>query len=525
VAERLTGWRTSDAYGRRVAEVFRVVDGASRQPLLDSVELCLREQRPVSPPGERVLVRADGAEFAVRDSATPIRDRAGRTVGAVLVFRDLTELRGMEREMTYLASYDPLTGLLNRREFEKRLERALALYREPGTPHTLCYLDLDEFKVINDTCGHVAGDEMLKQIGALLQWKAPDGVTLARLGGDEFGVLIEGRPLAEARALARELLREILAFRFSWHDRTFAAGVSMGLVPFDADTGDLAALLSAADAACYVAKESGRNRIHEYRPHDRALAERYGEMQWIHRIGKALEDERFRLYYQPIRALGGGAREPLAEVFIRLLDERGELVAPSAFIPAAERYHMIPAIDRWVVSQTLQTVRRRADLPAELAFTINLSGQSLGEEAFQHFVIDALRSSEIEPRRICFEITETAAIANLGRAMSFIAVLRRMGCRFVLDDFGSGFSSFGYLKNLPVDFLKIDGEFVRGVASDPINRSLVQAINQVGHVLGVRTIAESVEDEATLRELVALGVDYAQGYWISQPLPLPADPA
>jgi diguanylate cyclase (GGDEF)-like protein/PAS domain S-box-containing protein len=519
VAERLTGWRTADAYGRQVPEVFNVVDAVTRKPLPDAVGRCLREERIVTVPGERLLLRADGAEFAVRDSAAPIRDRAGKLLGSVLVFKDLTELRGVEREINFLASYDPLTGLLNRREFEQTLRRALTTARADGMQHAVCYLDLDEFKVVNDTCGHIAGDELLKRIGALLQWKAPEGVTLARLGGDEFGILIENRPLSAARRIAEDLRREIAGFRFHWQDRVHETRVSIGLVPIGPDSPELDGVLSAADAACYVAKESGRNRIHQFQPDDTALAERYGEMQWIHRLQEAFRDERFRLYHQPIRCLTDPG-ESLSEIFVRLVDERGDLVSPAAFIPAAERYHLISALDRWVVRHAFQSLRQVRPAARPMGFAINLSGQSLGEETFLDYVVGQLNESGVAPQLVCFEITETAAIGNLGGALSFIAVLRGMGCRFVLDDFGSGLSSFAYLKNLPVDFLKVAGEFVRDLADDPIHRALVSSINQIGHVLGLRTIAEAVEDERTLAVVRELGVDYAQGYWIARPEPL-----
>jgi diguanylate cyclase (GGDEF)-like protein/PAS domain S-box-containing protein len=516
VAEQLTGWALAEAYGRRIGEVFHLVDAGTRRPLPDPTERCLRDGKAVEPLGDRVLVRGDGAEFAVRDSAAPIRDRSGRTVGSVVVVQDITQLLGLEREMTFLASYDPLTGLLNRRAFERRLERMLQAARDEGRNAALLYLDLDEFKVINDTCGHVAGDELLKQVSALLQWRAPERVVLARLGGDEFGILIEDRTLVDARRIAEGLLREIAGYRFEWQGRSFECGSSIGLVPIVPQSDDLSSVLSAADAACYVAKEAGRNRIHEYQPDDEAVAERYGAMQWIHRIRKAFDEDRFVLYEQEIRPLGGG--EPLREIFIRMLDEDGRLVPPVAFIPAAERYHLVPQIDRWVIANALAALHEDS---GRETVTLNLSGQSITQESFLDFVNERLQSSGVDPRRVCFEITETAAIANLTRALAFINALRARGCRFVLDDFGSGMSSFAYLKNLPVDFVKIDGEFVRDLVADPIHAALVGSINQIGHVMGLRTIAEAVEDEPALAALRAIGVDYVQGFHVHRPQPLP----
>lgn len=517
-AEALTGWKTFEAYGRAVPEVFNIVDLATHQAIPDPIELCLREERIVTPLENRLLRRADGTESVVRDTAAPIKSRTGRIIGAILVFKDLTELRGMEREVAYLASYDPLTALLNRREFEKRLEHALKTAREQGARHALCYIDVDQFKVVNDTCGHTAGDELLKQIGALLQWKAPEGLSLARLGGDEFGVLIAGRPLPEARRIAQSLRQEISRLRFRWQDRAFETSASIGLVPIGPDSGDLTALMIAADAACYAAKEGGRNRLHEYEPDDTALAERSGEMQWIHRIHKAFDEKRFRLFAQPIMPLAIKDGLKMSELILRLIDENGQIVLPTEFIPAAERYRLVPAIDRWVVHNALAAIAVHPD--KERAFTINLSGQSLSEESFLEYVVQKLTSARVPTERVYFEITETAAIAHHGRAMNFISILRGLGVRFVLDDFGTGFSTFAYLKNLPVDFLKIDGEFVRDITTNPIHEALVESINQVGHVMGIRTIAEAVEDAATLDRLERLGVDYAQGFHLARPQPL-----
>jgi diguanylate cyclase (GGDEF)-like protein/PAS domain S-box-containing protein len=524
-AERLTGWTLAEAMGQPLSKVWNVVDETGGRLLFDPVERCLREGRVLEIPGPSLLLRRDGVEFAIRDSVAPIRDHGGRTVGTVLVFKDVTELRGMEREMSYLAQHDALTGLLNRREFEIRLERCLGTAAEEGRQHALFYLDLDEFKLVNDTSGHLAGDELLKQVTALLASQLRRGDTLARLGGDEFGVLLEDTSPERSRALGEALRAAVRAHRFVWQDRIFEIGVSLGAVMIDRASGDIAQVLSAADAACYVAKEAGRNRIHEYQLDDTLVTERYGAMDWIHRIHKAFDEERFRLYRQPIQPLGeGGDREPgefphLCEIFIRMLDEEGRITSPAAFIPAAERYHLIPSIDRWVVHAAFEILSRDS-LTAGTCFAINLSGQSIGEGDFLDYVLAEMETSGIAPARICFEITETAAVANLARARCFIGVLKARGARFVLDDFGSGLSSFAYLKNLGVDFLKIDGQFVRNMAGDPVQRALVESIHQVGHVMGILTIAEGVEDRATLEILRAIGVDYAQGYWIAAPEPL-----
>jgi diguanylate cyclase (GGDEF)-like protein/PAS domain S-box-containing protein len=523
VAERLTGWSAADACGQPVLSVFQVVDETSGRPLPNLVERCLRENEVVELPGYSLLVRRDGGEAAIRDSVAPIRDRHGRITGTVLVFKDVTLLRGMEREMVYLARHDPLTGLINRREFERRLQHCLATARDDGRQHALLYLDLDEFKVINDTCGHLAGDEMLKQLTSLLKALLRKTDTLARLGGDEFGVLLEDTPPDKARESGIGLRNAVQQFRFSWQERIFEIGVSIGFVPINSETADMAHVLSAADAACYVAKENGRNRMHEYQQDDSALAERYGEMQWVHRIHKAFAEHRFCLYHQPIKPLREAFlnEPPLCEIFIRMVEEDGRLASPAAFIPAAERYHLIGSIDRWVVHAAFVSLACRAlSHDDETCFAINLSGQSLGDDAFLEYVLEEIEATGVTPQRVCFEITETAAVENLAQAVVFIRVLKERGCRFVLDDFGSGLSSFAYLKNLQVDYLKIDGTFVRDMVGSSVQRALVESIHQIGQVMGIRTIAESVENRATLEMLREVGVDYVQGFGIAMPEPL-----
>ncbi len=522
VAERLTGWTSAEACGLPVGKIFIVMDEATGKPLANPVERCLQEEDVIELPGYSLLTRRDGRDFAVRDSAGPIRDRLGRVAGCVLVFKDVTQIRGMEREMMFLARHDPLTGLINRREFEKRLQHCLNTAREDGRLHALFYLDLDEFKVVNDTCGHLAGDEMLKQVTALLKTRLRKTDTLARLGGDEFGVILEDTELDGARKVGDALRTEVRSFRFGWQERIFEIGVSIGLVPITGESLDMAQVLSAADAACYVAKETGRNRMHEYQPDDSALAERYGEMQWIHRIHKAFAEHRFFLYRQSIEPLRPNGHEPpLCEIFIRMIDEEGRIASPGAFIPAAERYHLIASIDRWVIHAAFVSLAcRTLSHGDETCFAINLSGQSIGDEYFLEYVLEEMELTGVEPTRICFEITETAAVGNLTQAMRFIDILKKFGCRFVLDDFGSGLSSFAYLKNLSVDFLKIDGTFVRDMVGSPVQRALVESIHQIGQVMGIRTIAESVENRQTLDILREIGVDYVQGYGISLPEPL-----
>jgi len=519
VAEELTGWTGHEASGHPLMEIFSLKDEGSHKSLPDPVRRCLKEQRTVHL-AEDVLLsnHRSHREFAIEVTASPIRDLSGQVIGSVLALHDVTVLRNMARQMSYQARHDPLTGLINRGEFEIRLAHVLESARGGHTQHALCYLDLDQFKIVNDTCGHVAGDELLKQLTAQLQARVRETDTLARLGGDEFGILLEHCPMEEAAATAEALRQVVQRFRFAWQDKLFDIGASIGLVPITADSGSLVDVLSAADSACYIAKEHGRNRIHVYQPEDNALMQRRGEMQWVQRVNRALGEDRFRLLYQKVLPLSEGETDKYCEILVRMVDEQGGLVPPMAFIPAAERYQQMPGLDRWVLGAALAAIRTGAPALTDVTVcAVNLSGQSLCDEHFLSSVVNLIDASGVDPGRICFEITETAAIANLTRATRFISVLKGMGCRFALDDFGSGLSSFSHLKHLPVDFLKIDGGFVREMDNDPVDAAVVETINRIGHVMGIRTIAESVENASTLAALRALGVNFAQGSAIARP--------
>ena len=528
VTEELTGWTNAEAAGRALAEVFRVRDENTHQPLPDPVQRCLNEQSSIRHSENLVLSDRSGRrEFSIELTSSPIRNHAGAVIGAVLVLHDVTTLRDMARQMAHQARHDSLTGLINRGEFEARLEQALLSARGGDIQHALCYLDLDQFKIVNDTCGHIAGDELLKQLTAHMQTRVRSNDALARLGGDEFGILLQNCPIEQARETA-DMLREVVKkFRFTWDDKIFEIGASIGVVPITTDSGSIVDVLSAADSACYVAKDLGRNRIHVYQPEDSALTQRHGEMQWVHRVSRALGENRFRLLFQPALPLHAAEPEGYGEILVRMVDEDGNLVQPMAFIPAAERYQMMPALDRWVLEAALHALREASTtLCGSGICAVNLSGQSLCDDHFLTSVIELLDRVQVDPRRLCFEITETAAIANLARATHFLSVLRAKGCRFALDDFGSGLSSFMHLKHLPVDFLKIDGSFVRDMEKDPVDAAMVEAINRIGHVMGIRTIAEAVENNVVLERLRALGVNFAQGSIIADPqtLDMPSTP-
>lgn len=517
LASWLLGWRSGEAQGRPIQEVYRTVGESSGREKDDPVAACLERKRLIVDPAPKLVVRrTDGAEFAVRDSAAPIRDLQGRIVGSVLVFKDVTELRGMEREVRFMESHDSLTGLFNRSRFERSVEAALA---QPGSPgHVVCYLDLDDFKLINDALGNDAADQVLKMVGHLLKARTRDGDVVARLGSDEFGVLFEDCPRELARSLVDDFRRALKEQDFHWQDRSLECTVSIGLVPLTDRFRSVAQVLSVAHGACFLAQQEGRHRVYEYRSGDTAVTERLDEMQWIHRIQQAFAEDRFLLYRQPFAALGENL-EPISEIFLRMVGEDGEILTPGAFIQAAERYRLVSTIDRWVVEKALQLLGANPEA-FEGIFTINLSAQSLTEEGFLEDVAGLLEASSVDPSLICFEITETAAIANLDAALAFFHELRRRGCRFLLDDFGSGMSSLAYLKNLPVDYLKIDGEFVRHIAWEPVQRAMVESIQRISSVLGIRTIGECVEAEATLEVLRTIGIDYAQGFWLGEPVPM-----
>jgi diguanylate cyclase (GGDEF)-like protein len=444
--------------------------------------------------------------------------------GAVTTYTDITDTHKLTQQLAYQARHDSLTSLVNRREFESQLERVLKVSRDEQSAHAICYLDLDQFKVINDTCGHAAGDELLRQLAVELRKNIRKSDLLARLGGDEFGALLENCSLSEAHRVADSLRRCVEEFRFTWLERSFPVGVSIGLVPVNAGSGSVTEVLSAADAACYTAKDQGRNRVHLYSVGDVELTQRHGEMQWVTRLQDALENGQLCLMYQTIAPLEESVIEgEHYELLVRMRDDDGGLIPPGMFLPAAERYNLVGRIDRWVVRHAFDVFAEDpALLDALHTCSINLSGHSVSDESFHGFIVDEFKRSGVPPAKIVFEVTETAAITHLTRATEFMMALREIGCRFSLDDFGSGLSSFGYLKTLPVDYLKIDGMFVKDILDDPIDHSMVKCINEIGQVMGKLTVAEFVENDDIRAAVRELGVDYAQGYGIGRPRPFPA---
>ncbi|MFO7953855.1 EAL domain-containing protein [Thioalkalivibrio sp.] len=524
-AQTLLGIDATSAQGLRVDELLELEDTRTGISVQHPVEQCLELGATTESP-EHILHRADGGIRVVRMLASPLQRPNRAAQGVVVVLHDHTELWQMTQQLNHQATHDDLTGLCNRREFERRLGEALRTFQEGQTPHAVFYMDLDQFKIINDTCGHQAGDALLRELSERLLHLIRENDTLARLGGDEFGVLLCHCPPERAEAIAHRILEAVQALRFTWEGRRFDVGVSIGLVPIAGPAHTVPEILSQADSACYAAKEEGRNRIYVWQPTDQALRRRRGEMEWVGRIRAALDEGRVVLFGQAVHPLGRTDPDLAhVEVLMRLRDEDDRLIPPGSFIPAAERYHLMPDIDRHVIDHAFAMLARHRAAHGDNArwdptVAINLSGQSLAQENMLEFVTERLQQYAIPPHCIIFEITETAAISHHERAQSLIRTLRYMGCRFSLDDFGSGLSSFGYLKNLPVDFIKIDGSFVRDITHNAVDSAMVTAIHRVGHVLGLRTIAECVESEATMERLREIGLDFVQGFYLSEPAPL-----
>ena len=520
IAEQLTGWPQTEALDRPVGEVFRLVHEDTRRPLDNPLLRCIAEDQAIDLPGTAVLLNRDGVEYHVEDSAAPIHMPDGTLAGAVIVFRDVTDTRRLAAEISHQARHDPLTGLPNRREFEYRLGELLEQARRSNAVHALCCVDMDQFKLINDGCGHSAGDQLLIELAALLQHQIRRGDLLARLGGDEFGLLLVDCPPEKAVEIAGKLLATVGDFRFRWGERSFTMGASIGVVPVSASAASAAELLTEVDLACFTAKDLGRNRIHLFRPGDADITQRRREIQWATELRDALDEQRLLLYAQPIVALGGAAQHtPWYEVLLRLRRRNGRIVLPGAFLPAAERFGLMPPIDGYVLTRVLDCLLGPGQAKGA-RLSVNLSGRSIEDPG----VMTRIENYFTDPRhnvdRLCIELTETTAVAHLGRTREFINRLRGAGCRFALDDFGTGVSSFAYLKHLPVDYLKLDGSFVRDITREPIDRAMVEAIHRLSTIMGFETIAEFVEDAATLDMLETIGVNYGQGFLLGRPEPI-----
>jgi diguanylate cyclase (GGDEF)-like protein/PAS domain S-box-containing protein len=527
-AELLLGQQVNQVLGKTFADVASLVDESDRRQLDDPVQKAMSGAGRVSTARRAVLVPANGSsERYIEISVTPLQTDDKDSSGLVLVLHDTSELRGLTRQMTYQASHDALTGLVNRREFERRLQEALDSAQTGDAGHALCYLDLDHFKVVNDTCGHTAGDNMLREIASLIKDTVRDSDTVGRIGGDEFALLLVGCPLEKARQIADNVVRSVNDFRFVWKDKIFNVGVSIGLVEIGRDSGTIEDIMNSADSACYVAKKQGGLHVHVYSAREEANARHSGEIQWLLKLQSALRDNKFELYYQPIvHARAGGTSGPALEVFVRLVENGQPAAPPAEFIRAAERYRLMPHVDRWVVQAVLSALGRGGlKLPPGRSVAINIAGQTLGDAEFLEFVVECFDHTGANPGDICFEVTEASVVANLDHAQRFLGVLHGMGCEFALDNFGRGLSSFSTLKTLPMDYLKIDGSFIKNLAGDAVNQAMVAAMIELSRSLNFRVVAEHVEDQWALDTVTGMGIDFVQGFLVGRPQPLSMIPS
>lgn len=519
IAEQLTAWPMQKALGLPIDQVFTVVEERSRKPVNNLVPRCLQHGKASRLETNSVLIREDGKEFPIEDSASPIRDRKGDVMGVVMVFKDVTEQRRLESELVHHATHDPLTGLVNRREFETRVERALVSSKSQAAQHTLCYIDLDQFKAVNDTAGHSAGDELLRQVTALMTAKLRDRDTLARLGGDEFGLLLNNCPTDKALEIIEELISEIQSFRFVVNAQHFKIGASAGLAPITYESSTVNEIIRQADMACYSAKRLGRNRAFVWQGTECCPPTPQIKMQRAGELTKALSENNFLLYRQPIVSLQPGQERVVThELLIRLRGNDGEIVLPNAFITTAERHGLMPAIDHWVIHNALLRFHEICAETTTCGISINLSAGSLNDNSLIDFIRHELMESHTPPDRVCFEISETTFVHNINQAQRFIKETKSLGCQFALDNFGSGFSSFTLLRNLDVDYLKIEGNYVRDMLNNPYSCSMVEAICNIGHSLGIRVVAEWTESNAAVIRLKDIGVDYAQGEALYPPM-------
>jgi diguanylate cyclase (GGDEF)-like protein/PAS domain S-box-containing protein len=533
VAAKLTGWCTEEAQGLPLNQVFSPLDENTKQPLEFPIQRCLEEGKMVELESQAVLVhRYQKKRFAIEDSAAPIKDRNGHIIGVVLVFHDVTETRKMTQELAFKAKHDALTGLYNRHEFQARLKNILHHQRDETTEHIIFFMDLDRFKIVNDTCGHEAGDQLLKNVALILQQKlethhTKGSIILARLGGDEFGLLLENCPLHQALEIANNLCISIESFKFFWETGTkekaiFSIGISIGLVPISNQIIDSKSIIAMADAACYAAKNAGRNGVHIYQENDESSLDKDKNIRWVSLINDNLEkNQGLTLFYQSIIPLDGTRLGNHYEILLRMTDQQNHLLPPGTFLSAAARYHLMPSLDIWVIRAFLEWLSKHPQHLEELSSgTINISGYSLAEPNFLNMVIGCLNDISIPTHKLCFEISEVSAITNLTDVLNFITTLKKLGYRFALDNFGSGMASFAYLKSLPVDILKIDGTLIKNIVNDMVDYAIVKSINDIAHITHLKTIAESVENQAILDKIKEIKVDYVQGYWISNPKPL-----
>ena len=519
-AEKMVGTGREQAVGKSFGDVVNLIDENDRQNLGDPINRCLSKRKTISLGRRALLMPNDNDnEMSVDANASPIVGPDDALLGAVLIMRDVSELRGLAREMSYQASHDALTGLVNRREFERQVTLALKTAQDDDTQHVLCFLDLDKFKTVNDTVGHMAGDNMLREVATQIRQQVRDSDIVARLGGDEFGVLLLRCPLDKARQITEDICAGVSAYRFTWQDRVFDIGVSIGVVEVTHASTSIEDLFGAADSACYIAKQQGRGRVHVYSARDEANARQRGEIHWLSKLQTAISEEQFELYSQPIISVSGRVPSgPAIEVLLRMRDKEEGLIPPHRFIRAAERYQLMGQLDRWVVQTTLASIGNGAiRLPEGRSVAINLSGQTMADSDFLDFVVNALDHSQVDPNRLCFEVTEAAVLRDFEHARRFIEVLHGMGCSFALDDFGSDIGSLASVQGLGIDFLKLDGSYTRDLMTNAVSQEVVSSVTRLSRAVGFKVVAEQVEDQDAFDTLRDLGVNFIQGNFIEPP--------
>lgn len=517
VAEKIIGCMSHDVKGKPVTDIFKAYDEENSRWLANCIMNLLKNGSYNMPSNDVSLLVNNGEKVDISLTIAPIQSIDNEVLGSITTFQDVTKEKIMAKHIEHQASHDVLTGLLNRREFEYKVEQALELY-SCDKDHAFCIMDLDRFKVINDTLGHAAGDELLKQLSSRIKMLLRQTDFFARIGGDEFSLFLSYVDKQDASLIAEKILQSIRDYRFVWDNKSFRIGASIGIVDAPAQVSNYENLYHAADTACYMAKHNGRDRVHMVTYNDANVTEEREQTQWVNRITDALENDRFTLYSQNINPIGDASDlSPHKEVLIRMLDDDDNIIPPMAFIPPAERYNIMSKIDEWVVNNVLEKVKEDT---TETIYAINLSGQSMGDRQFTQRITDAIKNSNINHARLCFEITETAAISSLENATEFLKNIQDLGCHTALDDFGSGLSSFAYLKNLPINYLKIDGVFIKQIADDEISRAMVEAIHKIGKTMHLKTIAEFVENAEIEGLLIEMGIDYAQGYYYGEPGPL-----
>lgn len=518
VAEMLADIKSQDVIGKNILSIYEG-ESAKQRSEINSNLTNNGIQRSLF---DFTLTKKDGTKFEVEHTIAPIIDQNKKVLGAVIILRDVTEVRTMEKRLSFQASHDSLTSLINRREFEVRLQQTIRKAQIEQVTHSICFLDLDKFKIINDTSGHAAGDEYLKQISNTIQSLLRQSDILARLGGDEFAIILDGCSIHKAKNICNQIIKTIKHTRFNWGKNSFETGASIGIVPITNLTVSAAEVMSSVDAACYEAKDKGRNRIQVFKPDDAEFVQHQIGTSWIQKIKDAIADNKFELYFQELENINPSFNMPRTIELLIRLNDNGKVICPDSFIPTAERYNLMPMIDEWVISSAFEFIKKYKEKhDSDIRVAINLSGQSLSEDSVLNLITNKLRKNKaLKKELICFEITETAAIANMSRAIEFIAQVKQMGCNISLDDFGSGLSSFSYLKNMPVDNIKIDGIFIREIHSDPVNKIFVESIHNISKIMGIKTTAEYVENEDILNCIKEIGIDYAQGYHISKPTPV-----